>query len=99
MQQELNNAHYIQCPPTGGGTALSSAYYGPGTGSIWLDDVGCVGTESRLVDCPNAGIGTFDCIHLEDASIQCNAGAILHAKMYICYTINGHSFISCLYCC
>ena len=56
----------------GGGTALSQAYYGQGTGSIWLDDVGCVGTEARLWDCANSGIGIHNCDHSEDASVQCS---------------------------
>ena len=59
---------------TGSGTALSLAFYGQGTGSIWLDDVGCVGSESRLWDCVNNGIGIHNCLHSEDASVQCSTG-------------------------
>ena len=47
------------------------AAYGQGTGPIWLDDVQCVGTEARLVDCPSTAIGSHNCIHFEDASVRC----------------------------
>ena len=80
MQQKLNSTLKSSSLQIGGGTALSSAYYGPGTGSIWLSEIDCVGTESRLFDCPCPGIGTSDCAHVEDASVQCNAGAVLHAN-------------------
>ena len=65
------NGWYFQ---TGNGTALSLAFYGQGTGSIWLDDVGCVGNESRLWDCINNGIGIHNCLHSDDASVQCSSG-------------------------
>ena len=71
MQLEYYNGWYF---PTGNGTALSLAFYGQGTGSIWLDDVRCVGNESRLWDCVNNGIGIHNCLHSEDASVQCGAG-------------------------
>ena len=53
------------------GTALSSAYFGAGTGEIWLDDVFCTGSESELLDCNHDGIGVHDCDHSEDASVRC----------------------------
>ena len=52
-------------------TARDNAYYGQGTGPILLDEVGCDGTESRLLDCPNIGIGNNDCGHIEDAGVSC----------------------------
>ena len=42
-----------------------------GTGEIWLDQVSCVGNESRLIDCPANPLGDHDCTHLEDAGVQC----------------------------
>ena len=70
----LNRMFYntlVPCTIPTGGTALSYAFYGQGTGTILMDEVGCVGTEARLWDCSNAGIGVNDCTHVEDASVQC----------------------------
>ena len=36
-----------------------------------MDDVRCVGTETRLWDCTTNGIGVHNCGHSEDASVQC----------------------------
>ena len=57
-----------------GAVALSRATFGQGTGSIWLDQVACVGTEGRLADCPANPIGSHDCSHFEDAGVRCGGG-------------------------
>ncbi len=36
-----------------------------------LDDVGCDGTETRLVDCPKAQMSA-ECTHANDAGVSCN---------------------------
>ncbi|XP_071476063.1 scavenger receptor cysteine-rich domain-containing protein DMBT1-like [Diadema antillarum] len=54
-----------------GATALTSAFYGQGTGSIFLDNVGCYGSESRLASCSHNGWGFHDCDHSEDAAVDC----------------------------
>lgn len=54
-----------------GAIALFLAAFGQGTGSIWLDNVQCAGTEARLADCPANAIGSHNCIHFEDASVVC----------------------------
>ena len=56
--------------PTGA-VAFASARFGAGSGAIFLDDVACVGTETRLEECRHRGIGTEDCSHVEDAGVRC----------------------------
>ena len=54
-----------------GAVAFTSAYFGQGTGSIWIDDARCTGSESRLIDCPH-DTSTVDCGHNEDAGVRCS---------------------------
>ena len=58
-----------------GAIAYSNAYFGRGTGPILLDNVGCTGGESRLLNCSNyRGVGTYsyNCGHDDDAGVRCN---------------------------
>ncbi|XP_055956391.1 deleted in malignant brain tumors 1 protein [Patella vulgata] len=55
------------------GTAvLRAQIFGHGTGPIWLDDVGCIGTEMDIKDCTNSGFSPRDCHHNQDAGVVCN---------------------------
>ena len=60
---------YIMCSYTGA-VALTFGFTN-GVGQIWLDDVACRGTETRLVDCPARPLGTHNCVHSEDAGVRC----------------------------
>ena len=51
--------------------ARYAAEFGRGSGPIFLDDILCNGTESRLVNCASVGVGVHNCQHSEDAGVVC----------------------------
>ena len=65
---ELDYGHAIE--------ARRWAFYGQGSGQIWLDDVNCVGTEWSIGNCSHRGWGSHNCGHYEDASVRCSAGNV-----------------------
>ena len=70
--------------------ALSFAFFGQGTGPIWLDNVFCTGSETELLECPHNGISNHNCIHFEDASVRCSPRKFIIKK---CHVICMHMFI------
>ena len=55
------------------GTAIGSAGFGQGSGSIWLDSVTCTGNESTLAECGHLGVNvTRSCTHAKDAGVRCS---------------------------
>ena len=70
----IEDAHVI-CRQLGYGAALqatSRASFGQGTGTIWLDNVQCIGNETRIEDCTHVGWGIHNCVHSEDAGVVCS---------------------------
>ena len=60
--------------PHGSPAALGSAFFGYGSGTIWLDDVGCLGHEATLTECNRRDWGVHNCQHHQDASVICIDG-------------------------
>ena len=50
-----------------------NAYYGQGSGPIWLDYLRCTGNETNLLNCSHSGIGItrYYCGHDDDVGVQC----------------------------
>ena len=46
-------------------------FYGYETGPIWLDDLGCSGSELTLLQCSHNGLGSHNCSHSRDVTVRC----------------------------
>ena len=83
---DLNDAEVV-CRELGYGKAaamICCAFYGEGSGQIWLDNVNCVGTEQAITDCSHNGWEHHDsyCYHGEDASVRCSLGDVMSLTLY-----------------
>ena len=67
---DLNDAEVV-CRQLGYGPAIEVAYYGSGSSQIWLNYVGCNGTESAIEECSHGGWGYNHCGHEEDVGVRC----------------------------
>ncbi|KAL5013038.1 hypothetical protein ScPMuIL_011589 [Solemya velum] len=70
-----NNAARVVCRqlrlPYQFARSITDGRYGLGNGTIWLDDLRCVGNESSLLQCVTRPLGASDCRHAEDVGVQC----------------------------
>ncbi|NXQ49997.1 DMBT1 protein, partial [Catharus fuscescens] len=76
---DLQDAQVV-CRELGCGSAVaatSNAFFGEGSGSIYLDDVNCTGSEASLLQCANNGWGVHNCGHKEDAGVVCSGTNLL----------------------
>ncbi|CAL8234751.1 unnamed protein product [Arctogadus glacialis] len=76
----------VVCTQLGCGSAISAtneAYFGQGTGPIWLDDGS---------DCEHQGFGSQNCKHVQDAGIICDGKPAFSVCVRVC-------LCHCLYVC
>lgn len=65
----------VVCRELNCGWALAvkgGAFFGEGTGDIWLDDVQCTGNEQSIHDCRHKAYGSTSCSHKEDVGVICS---------------------------
>ena len=74
--------------------AVSRAGFGQGTGQIWLDNVACTGSETRLIDCPANALGSHNCAHSEDAGVRCGSGKFVLRTIKKLHDIHEINFIN-----
>ena len=63
-----------------GGIAYSNAFFGAGTGPIYLDDVACTLSASKLLECFSSPILVHNCLHSDDAGVRCE-GKKIHSLL------------------
>ena len=70
---DINDAEVVcrELGYLGAASAPQRAYFGAGSGQIWLDNVACQGNETSIVQCQHNGWGVENCGHREDASVIC----------------------------
>jgi len=66
-----------------GATARYGAFFGQGSGPIFLADLFCSGIESSLLDCNRNIYGVTHCQHYEDAGVECQGHTILPCTKFI----------------
>ena len=82
-----------------GAVAFTRSHFGGGTGGIFLDNLGCLGNESRLLDCTHPAIGFHNCKHNADAGVRCQGTQFgywtsLLSKSYISNLLLGSTTIT-----
>ena len=66
-------------PPLPPSTGATTAFFGEGSGPIFLDDVKCQGGEANLLQCEIRSFPTHNCHHMEDAGVICKRECIYTA--------------------
>ena len=53
------------------GLARINSSYGASSGQIWLDDVACTSSNTKLLHCFSSPIGSHSCNHSDEAGVKC----------------------------
>ena len=69
------------------GTTTLQSHFGSGTGPVWLNQLSCMGNESKLSQCIHSGAGIIgNCSHAQDVGVQCSPhGTYVHSFCVIIF--------------
>ena len=81
-------------PP--GSRAFRNAFFGAGTGPIFLDDVQCSSTSSQLLECSSNPILTHNCLHNADAGVGCEGNFIFVIDVWKLYHTGSRCIVTCI---
>ena len=81
-----------------GGIRYSNAYFGAGTGPIYLDDVACSLTDNQLLECSSRPLLTHDCDHRDDAGVGCEGKFIFYVESANYILIIAYTSTTCEQC-
>ena len=71
LLEECSMKNIVYYHVNAGAEAFTQAIYGEGTGTIWLDNVQCTGSERSLINCTASSSGNNSCTHAQDAGVRC----------------------------
>ena len=70
---DLNDAMVV-CGMLGYTSVLAAhVKYGQGSGSVWMSNLACTGSENSISECPHIGWGETSCSHSQDAGVTCGS--------------------------
>ena len=90
---DFNDAQVV-CRQLGFGPAIIArynAFYGQGSGHVWLRNLNCDGTELTVGDCSHNGWGVQNCGNRRDAGVQCavSNGTYIQYVRTLCTYVYG----------
>ena len=65
-----------------GGIPYSNAFFGAGTGPIYLNDVVCTSSDIQLLECSSSPVLVHNCDHHADAGVGCEGNHFLKSEMF-----------------
>ena len=63
--------------------AYGNAHFGAGVGLIYLNNVGCTGAETGLLQCSYTSASSCTYAHSEDAGVRCQGKPFLYSSPFI----------------
>ena len=89
-------------PSSKGAITLTGNLFGEGTGYVFMQNVGCLGNETQLLQCLASATGGHGCTHSQDVEVICRGRSLgglgAHASCMLCFASNtivkSHAFHS-----